>query len=138
MFLYYAHKPNAIGHDTMNDTDHINWPKTEALRIARECAAAGFRAYIAEQGNYGFFTDGAHVVSFQVGHFATRYAGNYRTSEPKKTGTGWELAHGNGYADMLAQGAPKWAVGNAQWRHTTEAEHLANYGPSSKHQEVTA
>ena len=122
----------------MNDQDYISWPKTEAMRIAQAAVAAGFRAYIAEQGNYGFFTNGARVVSFEVNHFQTKYSGNYITSDPKKTGTGWELSSGNGYAAMIAQNAPRWAVGSATWRHTTEAEHLATYGASSKYQEVTA
>lgn len=122
----------------MSNKDYIDWPKTEALRIAREAIAEGFRAYIAEKGNYGFFTDGARVVSFQVDHFDTRYTGNYRTSNPKNTGTGWELGSGNGYADMLNQSPPRWAHHGASWRYTTPAEHLAAYGPSSKYQEVTS
>lgn len=117
--------------------------KAAALALAATIKEAGFRAYIAEKGTYGFYTDaeGTRVVSFQFEFGAPKFSGNYNTSAPKSTGTGWVIGEvwpvdADALRDMYAQNAPTWAVGNAKWRHTTLAEHIAMYGASSRYVEV--
>ena len=108
-----------------------------AKEIAQAAIDAGFRAFIAEQGNYGFYTDenGSRVVSFQVnGYFEESISGNYVTSDPKSTGTGWRIADSIN-TDLLSEyfrmSAPKWATSGATWRHATLTDNLKRY------QEVT-
>lgn len=106
--------------------------------LTKEIKDAGFRVFIAESGTYGFYTDtdGSRIISFQVdGWSGVRFSGNYTTSNPRKTGTGWVLETDT-FSAMFNQQAPRWAVGNATWRYTTLAENLATYQPSSKYKEV--
>lgn len=99
--------------------------------------AAGFRVFIAERGSYGFYTDaaGSRVVCFGIDLCNVRYSGNYKTSAPKQTGTGWQLQT-SGYDDMFNQFPPRWAVGDATWKHTTLEQHLKTYQASSKYTEA--
>lgn len=117
------------------------YQKQRAAEIAAQIKAQGFRVFLAEQGTYGFFTDeeGTRVVSFQVNGLRDSVGGNYRASEPQKTGNGWQISESinpeiaQNYFDKEA---PHWAVGKASWRHTTLEEHLATYQASSKYSEV--
>lgn len=117
--------------------------KAAALELAATIKAAGFRAFIAEKGTYGFYTDaeGARVVSFEFCFGAPKFSGNYRTSQPKSTGTGWVMGEvwpvtPEALKRMYGADAPRWAVGSAQWQPTTLAQHLATYGKSSRYTEV--
>lgn len=68
--------------------------KTEAIKqLAAEIKRAGFRVFIAERGTYGFYTDtdGTRVVSFQYDLCGMTFSGNYKTSNPRGTGSGWGL-----------------------------------------------
>lgn len=116
-----------------------------AEEFARAAIKAGFRAYLAEAGNYGFFTDdeGSRVISFQFnGYFESRVSGNYVTDKPKETGSGWQIS-----ADSISVEPeeikkyfnaypPRWAVGDAQWRLATLEDHQNRYQWSSKYEEV--
>lgn len=103
---------------------------------------AGFRAFLAEQGDYGFFTDqqGSRVVCFEIGLGGIGLSGNYKTSEPKKTGSGWRITDSGGRVDSVTDAfaacPPQWAINNAKWRFTTLDEHLATYQKSSRYTEV--
>lgn len=114
--------------------------KTEAVaQLAAQITAAGFRAFIAESGTHGFFTDekGSRVVSFQYDLGGISFSGNYRTDSPRTTGTGWRLEPPRGplrpeLARMFGAHAPQWAVGSTPWRFTTLAQYLATYQKSSQ------
>ena len=112
-------------------------------QIAEEMLAQGYRPFIAKRGDYGFFTDakGSRVVSFGVDLGSVNFSGNYKTSKPLSTGTGWRLETIPGKFDcagLLNASAPMWATSGAQWRYTTLAEHLETYQPSSQYVEVFA
>lgn len=119
--------------------------KTQATaELAQRIRAAGFRVFIAKSGTYGFYTDaeGTRVVCFQFDLGGFKFSGNYKTSNPRSTGTGWSMGES---ADMTSQGftsmfrsyAPSWAVRGAEWRFTTLAEHLKTYQASSQYTEFT-
>jgi len=108
---------------------------------AQEILASGLRVFLAENGTYGFFTnsEGSSVVSFEAGLAGVKFSGNYKTSEPRKTGTGWSIGENRAdYAAMLEERAPSWATRGIEWRHTTLKEHLATYGKSSRYRELAA
>jgi hypothetical protein len=112
--------------------------KTEAVAaLAQEIKAAGFRVFIAASGTHGLYTDlaGSRVTSFQYDLAGFKFFGNYKTDQPRSTGTGWEVLRGT-FADMLAEYPPQWAVRGANWKFTTLDQHLATYQPSSRYTEV--
>jgi len=128
----------------------IERERERIAELAESIRGAGFRVFLADSGTYGFYTnaEGSRVVSFSVlktwsaGQSdlgGATFGGNYKTSEPRRTGNGWKFDEGrHDYAAMIEEGAPQWATKGATWRHTTMAEHLATYGKSSKYAEVTA
>ena len=110
--------------------------------IAESAMQAGYRAFLAESKEYGFFTDaeGSRVVSFQFDLLSSSFSGNYVTDKPRQTGTGWRI--GENYAltqgsfdGMFNSGPPMWAVKDAKWHHATLADHLKRYGCSSRYTE---
>lgn len=116
------------------------------LDVANEFIAAalgqGLRAFVSHSGTYGLITDadGERVVSWTVNFYQVRLSGNYRTSAPHLTGTGWEIGTWKAGSDLrqtLATEAPGWALRGAVCRITTLAEHLAQYQQSSKYTEIT-
>lgn len=112
--------------------------KTKAVaELAIEIKRAGFRVFVAESGTYGFFTDieGSRVVSFQFDFGGFTFSGNYKTSSPRQTGTGWRLEN-DSFAGMFNQRAPSWATGANSWKYTTLAQHLADYQQSSRYVEL--
>lgn len=119
--------------------------KTQATaELAQRIRAAGFRVFIAKSGTYGFYTDadGSRVVSFQFDLGGFKFSGNYKTSNPRSTGTGWGFGESadvsiKGLHSMFNSYAPQWAVGSAEWRFTTLAEHLKTYQASSQYTEFT-
>lgn len=123
---------------------HTNY-KTEAVaKLAQEIKAVGFRVFIAKSGTYGFYTDqdGSKVVSFQFDLGGFKFSGNYKSDQPRQTGTGWGMGeHGSvsaeGLCNMFVSGPPQWAVRGANWHFTTLAEHLKTYQSSSQYTELT-
>lgn len=116
----------------------MNHKQQAVAEIAAQIKGQGFRPFIAENGDYGFFTDsdGSKVVSFGHDLGGIHFSGNYKTSAPQTTGTGWRMtdsAYGKlDCKNLFAQSAPQWAIRGATWRHTTLAEYLKTYQPSSK------
>ena len=110
----------------------IEHEREHALDFARAVAAQGFAVYLAQRGNYGFYTDGKRVVSFSLELFGggVRLTGNYRPG--KNTGTGWHIRDGatpTHAAAALASNAPR--KFNPSPVYTTPEEHLQTYGESS-------
>lgn len=110
--------------------------KVEAIKeLAKNIKASGFRVFIAKAGSYGFYTDaeGSKVVSFQYGLGGYTFTGNYKTDQPRSTGTGWQLADGT-YQQMFNE-CPTWSLRGANWKYTTLEQYLATYHPSSQYTE---
>lgn len=118
--------------------------KVEAVaQLAQEIKAAGFRVFIAKSGTYGFYTDeaGSRVVSFQFDLGGFKFSGNYKTDQPRQTGTGWGMGESvnvsaEGFRNMFESNPPQWAVRGANWELTTLDQHLATYQRSSLYTEV--
>lgn len=121
----------------------MNYKKQLVAHIAQRLHSFGFTVYIAEDGNYGFYTDGVRVVSFG-GHWNTSvdFSGNYSTNVPRQTGTGWGLDGGKELSDIdeetarrfITESAPRWAIrGASVVNYTTPEQHLKTYGPSSRY-----
>ena len=110
--------------------------------LTSQILAQGYRPFIAKKGDYGFFTDadGTRVVSFGCDLGGVHFSGNYVTSAPQHTGTGWRITeplHGEiDFSDLFKQSAPKWATGKATWRYKTLSEYLNTYQSSSMFSEV--
>ena len=103
--------------------------------------AQGYRVFIAERGTYGFYTDqeGSKVISFKADLGNISFSGNYKTNNPKSTGTGWRISDSDkgNYEQMFNSFPPSWAVaGCSKWKYTTLDQHLDDYQKSSKYVEV--
>ena len=119
------------------------YEKQAAAEFAQAAVKAGYRAYLAEKGNYGFYTDddGSRVVSFQFnGFFESSVGGNYVTDKPAQTGTGWRIADASAKNIRVYFDAnpPHWAVRDSKWRLATLDDHLDRYQRSSKYEQVAA
>lgn len=120
----------------------MNYKQQAIAELAGEIIAQGFRAFIAKDGDYGFYTDaeGTRIVSFSIDLGIIKFSGNYKTSAPQQTGTGWAINYDHNapidFKCMFDQYAPRWATGPATWRFTTLAEHLKTYQPSSQYTEI--
>jgi hypothetical protein len=118
--------------------------KVEAVaQLAQEIKAAGFRVFIAKSGTYGFYTDeaGSRVVCFQFDLGGFKFSGNYKTDQPRSTGTGWGFGEAASVSaesldSMLKSNPPQWAVRGANWQLTTLEQHLKTYQASSVYTEV--
>jgi hypothetical protein len=112
-----------------------------AAEMAEKIKKQGFRVFLAERGTYGFYTDkeGSKIISFQVDGLRFSLSGNYKTSRPQNTGTGWRITEegrGADFKQVFEAYPPYWAVGDAAWHYTTLDQHLDTYQSSSKYQEV--
>lgn len=110
--------------------------------LAKALVSYGYKVYLAKGGTHGFYTDGKRVVSFQYDLGGLRYSGNYSTSQPSQTGTGWVLGdHMVIGADtarrFIEANAPRWAVGTAEVHYSTPEVYLRTYGASSGFVEFT-
>jgi len=124
-----------------------------AREFAQFIKGLGFRAFVAGNDGvrgYGFITDaaGSRVLSFSMGDGTL--GGNY--GPPSRTsGTGWQLnatpwslKTAEDVRQALYSMPPDWcrraspqARGDDGWRYlTTLEQHLAQYGASSKYQEL--
>ena len=113
-----------------------NWKREAILKLVAKLKHAGFRVFIANEGEgfYGFYTDqeGARVVSFQLDFFTPVFSGNYKS---KHCGTGWRIETGD-YAAMLNANPPLWATAGENVKLSTLDDHLKNYQNSSNYLEV--
>lgn len=111
--------------------------------IAQKLASFGYTVYIAQSGTYGFYTDGAHVVSFG-GPWGVSFSGTYRalTDEGgRSVGSGWLMEDGKELSDITEEQARTFITANAPWWATrgipvimtTPEQHLKTYGPSSRY-----
>ena len=119
---------------TQKTETHTDWKKRAAMDFAHEAKNQGFDAYIAERGNYGFYTDGKRVVCFAV-DLSLTLSGNYKPS--LKSGTGWRISDNAGFEQIkpaIKANAPAWA--NKTAIYTTPEEYLAVYQDSSKFKKV--
>lgn len=102
---------------------------------------AGFRVFIAESKSHGFYTDnsGSKLISFQNDLSGIQFSGNYRTSKPSQTGSGWILNVDNtskfDIKSIFNEIPPYWATAGSKWAYTTLEQHLKMYGKSSKYKE---
>lgn len=109
--------------------------------IAQRLISYGYTVYIAQSGEYGFYTEGVRVVSFGgQWNFSVDFSGNYRTNAPTQTGTGWQIAPDMGDITeeqaraYITAKAPDWAISGATVvNYTTPEQHLATYGNSSRY-----
>jgi len=95
---------------------------------------AGFRVFIAEKGNYGFYTDkeGSKVISFQSDLGGVSFSGNYKS---KYDGTGWRIGENfTEFKNIFKAPVPYWASRN--YKITTLEQHLDQYQSSSKYIEL--
>lgn len=112
--------------------------KAEAVQqLAQQIKATGFRVFIAKSGTYGFYTDeaGTRVVSFQHDLGGFNFSGNYKTDNPRGTGTGWQLVQNRTFQEMFNE-CPTWSLRGAKWQFTTLEQHLKTYQASSQYVEV--
>ena len=117
----------------------MHYKKQAIQELVVKLLAEGFRPFVAESGTHGFYTNegGTRLVSFQC-DFYVRFFGNYKTSNPNLTGTGWVMDESDAgdYQKMFDADPPKWAVGSAPSRLTTVAEHQDFYQVSNRYKEV--
>lgn len=117
----------------------MSWKIEATKELAQNIKASGFRVFIAKSGTYGFYTDaeGSKVVSFQLDLGGFNFTGNYKTDQPRNTGTGWQLnqSAGRTYQDMFNE-HPSWSLRGASWKYTTLEQYLTTYHPSSQYTEV--
>lgn len=117
----------------------IEYERATIAALAQEIKAAGFRAFIAKDGTYGFYTneDGSRVVSFGLDFGCPKFSGNHVSDNPKSCGTGWRMESQGTFADMLAATTPHWALPHgATCRPKTLAEYQRDYQSSSQFVEV--
>jgi len=117
--------------------------KALIAHIAQRLKSFGYTVYIAEDGTYGFYTDDTRVVSFGgQWNFSVDFSGNYITSAPQQTGTGWGISGGRELSDIdaetarrfITENAPQWATrGASVVKYTTPEQYLKTYGPSSRY-----
>lgn len=118
----------------------MSWKIEATKELAKNIKASGFRVFVSKdgEGTYGFYTDaeGSKIVSFQLNLGGFNFTGNYKTDQPRSTGTGWQLNQSTGrtYQDMFNE-PPTWSLRGASWKYTTLEQHLKTYQASSKYVE---
>ena len=120
----------------------MSYKKDGIQALAKDILSHGFRVFIAESGEYGFFTDdkGSRVCSFQYDICDIHFSGNYNSTS---SGSGWRLDENDAtivpsnYREMLYASAPRWAIGrDPKWSYRTLEQHQEQYQKSSKYTEV--
>lgn len=92
---------------------------------------AGFKVFLSKngQGDYGFYTDGERIVSFQFDFSSIVFSGNYKS---KKSGTGWRLGDGLSYSQMIKTYPPNWITCHDEIKMASIKDYLKGYQRSSK------
>jgi hypothetical protein len=106
------------------------------MKFAIAAVERGYRAFVAERGTFGYFTNESRVVSFQVNFYTIKLSGCYL---PSNDGTGWRIsddATEDDIDDALIMGAPEWASKSPTY--TTHKQYADFYQKSCKFTEVTA
>lgn len=112
--------------------------KVNIMSVAIKLKSYGFDVYLSKDGtgDYGFFTDGKRVVSFQSDG---KISGNY--SPCRFSGTGWIMAYSQWditekeALDYITQNAPIW-TNNKNPIYSTPKSYLKLYGNSSKFSKI--
>lgn len=108
------------------------WAKEMAITLI----SYGYQVYLSKSGEYGFYTDGQRVVSFEFCLGVSKISGNYISKAPRYSGTGWIIADAVGditpeqAAEFLATPAPRYATQGHEFRYTTPDEHVKLWGAS--------
>lgn len=119
----------------------MNHKQQAIAELVPNIKKAGFRVFLAENKQYGFFTDeeGSRVICFQVEFFSPTFSGNYVTDNPTQTGGGWQIIDEQNYSEdfkaIFATHPPSWAVRDSKWRFATLEDHQNQYQASSKYEE---
>ena len=116
--------------------------KQDAIKeLAKELKANDFRVFVSKSGEYGFYTnkEGDRVVSFGFDLGTIKVSGNYKTSCPRETGTGWRIT--DNFNASIAQQCldckpPKWAIRDHSYKFTSLKDYLDTYQKSSVFEEV--
>jgi len=121
----------------MSDKTVYDYKKEETKKLAESIVEDGYRAYIAEGGTYGYFTDGIKVVSFQYDLGGFSFGGNYKSSDGRACGGGWRLEDSNTFRGLISQSPPNWTrVHQTKWHYTSPEEHRKQFQSSSRYTEV--
>jgi hypothetical protein len=118
----------------------LNYKKQAIQKLTIKILIKGYRVFIAKNGEYGFFTNdsGSRLVSFQCDLGGITFSGNYKTNNPRQTGTGWRIGGGNIDIDQVFNAyPPRWALGCSSFKYTTLEQHLNFYGRSSGYTEYS-
>lgn len=118
----------------------------EALEFVELVLDSGYRAFLAERGTYGFYTDaeGSRVVSFQI-DCPNSVSGNYRpvnvAEHGRQLGTGWRIMGRLPESKKELQAcfdasAPLWATQGLPVTLVTLEQHLKTYQQSSRYTEI--
>ena len=123
----------------------LNQYQKEALEFVELVLDSGYRAFLAERGTYGFYTDaeGSRVVSFSAG-WQNCVSGNYRPvnhEHGRQLGTGWRIVDRLPRSKQELQAAfdapaPQWATKGLPVTLTTLDQHLKSYQQSSCYTEI--
>ena len=117
----------------------------EALEFAEHAKALGFRAFLAECGEYGFITDSTESRVLLFGFGTTPHLSGSYYPPSTQNGTGWRM---NGLPttlmtkdeirDALYAMPPEWTRrdGPGWKRVSTMADYLSMYGKSSRFTEI--
>jgi len=121
----------------MSIASHLQYKKDETRKLAESMVKDGFKAYIAEGGTYGYFTDGNKVVSFQYDLCGFSFSGNYVSEWGRSCGSGWQLEDSDIFGGLISQTPPYWIrVYDTKWHYTTPEEHEEKYGKACRYKEV--
>lgn len=120
----------------------MNYKQQAIAELARELKSLDFRVFISKSGEYGFYTDiyGIKIVSFGIDLGIVKASGNYKTSCPHETGTGWRIT--DNFRVSIAQQCldckpPKWAIRDHSYKFTSLEQYLNDYQLSSCFVEIT-
>lgn len=123
----------------------MSYKKRVVEGLTAKLLGFGYRVFVAESGEYGFFTDtqGARIVSFGFDYSALVFSGNYKSLN---CGSGWRIGDRMDLCDIdegvarLAINAspPEWCTRGELVRMRTLESHLAIFQKSSRYVERLA
>ena len=113
----------------------MNFKQELVEEICKALTSYGYEVYTDKHGEYGFYTDGARVVSFGGSWMSSlNFSGNYAPS--KTCGTGWQIVTEKTVPSekeaksYIKANAPDW-TNNSNPIYTTPEQYLKTYGESS-------
>lgn len=110
--------------------------KIEIISLAETLKDSGFVVYLAENQNYGIFTDstGKRVVYFQYDNLkGYQFSGTYKAN--RECGTGWRLdinyTNKSDLENALVIPAPQWATNGYPVNHQNIGTYLQDNAHSN-------